>query len=223
MSFLKGLFMKNGFFWFLTSLGIAALPSLALADIPQDKLIKVTKDANVKCVEYYHYKGELYCSTEAISKQPADAEIVKYEKFNVQFDNRKWQLAWGKKTDSLTTVEYVPSGDDINHWHELVTSQFFPSLQEKVTPKEFADVMINHLKEAGYTPIITFIKDTPDQVIYEFRIESPENQIQDELQMINKGKDGIYVLHYVIKKKDMGKNNRDLWVNNLSQSSMIEN
>lgn len=109
-------------------------------------------------------------------------------------------------------------GDDINYWHELVTSQFFPNLE--ISPKEFADKFIEKIKSLGLNPIITFHRNTPDQVIFEFRIEAPSNQAQDELQMISKGKDGLYILHYVIKEPSMSKKQRETWLKNLSQSSI---
>jgi hypothetical protein len=186
---------------------------------PND-LIKVTGQAEQACVEYYTYQGDLYCSTKVLSPQASDPEIRHFERQKIVFDQRPWQFAWGKKTDQITTVEYVPLGDDVNDWKELITSQYFPGIQNKITPKEFAERMMSGLKKAGYQPIVTFIKETPDTVIFEFRVDSPKNQAQDELQKIVKGKDGIYVLHYVIKKEDMGAEARSSWVKNLSDSEI---
>lgn len=197
--------------------------SIEASTLNPANLVKVSPSNDAKCVEYYTYQGELYCSTTAQNSQPIDPHIKQYEKLTIVFDDRPWQLGWGKKeTDSTTTLEYVPMGENIDHWNELITSQFFPGLQEKVSPRQFADMFAQQLKEGGYKPIVTILEDTPDQVIVEFRIEQPKNQAQDELQMITVDNKGLYLLHYVIKKADMGQENRKKWFNNL-KNSVIKN
>ncbi len=198
---------------------LALLPLIALAD-DTPPLVKVTPANNVSCVEYVNYKGEMYCSTKPLGKAPVDPKIKEYETQRIVFDERPWQAAWGKNTDVIVTVEYVVLGQDVNAWHELVTSQFLPRIQHRVTPKQFADLTLNNIREAKFKPVVTVYKDTPDQYLYEFRIESPSNQVQDELQLITRGKEGIYSLHYVIKKADMGDENRKKWVGLLEQSGI---
>ncbi len=102
--------------------------------------------------------------------------------------------------------------------HAAPPSQFIPTTEKNMTPRYFADFAINGIKTAGFNPIVKLIKDTPNQVIFEFRIESPQNQVQDELQMITKTTNGIYLLHYVIKKADMGQQTRDKWLGLLQRS-----
>jgi hypothetical protein len=188
--------------------------------LDSNHLVKVTPNNDIKCVDYYTYKGELYCSTTAHHPPLIDKHVKQYEKLTIKFDNRTWQIAWGKKEPDSTIIEYVPMGEDIEHWNELITSQFFPGLQKKVTPKQFADLFAQRLKNLGYNPIITFLENSPDQVIVEFRIEQPKNQAQDELQMITVDNQGLYLLHYVIKKADMGQKNRAEWFQNLKSSTI---
>ena len=186
-------------------------------------LVKVTSANNARCVEYVNYKGEMYCSTQALGKTPVDPQVKDYETQQIAFDERPWQAAWGKNTPMIVTVEYVVLGDNIDAWHELITSQFMPGIQNKVTPKQFAEFSLERLKQAGFNPLVTFHKDTQDQVLYEFRIESPASQTQDELQLITRGKNGLYSLHYVIKKADMGEENRKKWLALLLSSRLKVN
>lgn len=185
-----------------------------------DSLVKVNSGNHVNCIEYYTYKGELYCSPTAQNSQHVNPNIKEYEKLNIAFDERAWQLAWGKSTGSITTVEYVPGGDSIEHWKELITSQYFPNLQNKASPKEFADLIVQDLKDSGFKPIVQFLQESPEQVIFEFQIKSPKNQIQDEIQMITKDNKGLYVLHYVVKKTDMGAETRAKWSRNLMDTKV---
>ena len=110
----------------------------AHAQIDVSSLVKVTKDNNPACIEYYTYMSDLYCSTTAQTPSSKINPLIRtYETQKIIFDDRVWQAAWGKKTDEINAVEYVPAGDDIDKWNELITSQFFPGLQDKVTVSEF--------------------------------------------------------------------------------------
>lgn len=215
--------MKNIISHFSLLFSVVVISSAAQAAINPKDLTKVTGDTNIKCVEYYQYKGEMYCSTKALSNKEIDPKIRSYEKQILVFDDRPWQAAWGKQTEDSTTVEYIPAGDDIDNWHELITSQFFEGIPENVSPKDFADTVIKQMQDAGYSPNVTFIEESPTQVIFEFKISEPQSQAQDEIQKITKGKDGFYVLHYVIKKSDMGQEQRDTWLKRIKESSSVAN
>jgi hypothetical protein len=195
------------------------LPCAAHANIDPAKLVKVTPGNNPDCVEFFSYKGGMYCSTQPLVKDPVDPAIKEYEKQNIVFDERPWQAAWGKQSKEITSVEYVPMGDNVEKWTELVTSEFIPDAQDKVIPKEFSELSMQGIEKAGFKPVVTYINVSPKQVILEFRILAPSNAAQDELQIITSGSDGLYVLHYVIKKADMGQANRDKWIAILKRSS----
>lgn len=190
----------------------------AQAEMDPSKLIKVTNDTNPNCIEYYHYKGGIYCSITAQDVAPMNPEIKNYETQKIAFDSRPWKVVFGKKTEEITVVEYVPADDNIEHWQELVTSQFIPGLQTRISIKQYIDSIINNLKESGFKPIVTIIEEIPEQALFEFRIDSPSNMQQDELQFVTKGKDGFYILHYVIRKADMGKPNRNKWIGLLKKT-----
>ncbi|AMP89180.1 hypothetical protein [Legionella pneumophila] len=180
-------------------------------------LIKVNKENNPKCVEFVTYKEELYCSIVPLADSSVDSQVINYEKQMVRFDDRPWKIAWGKKTDKVVTVEYIPVGDDINNWKELITTQFMPGLTN-MTPAQFGNEFLYNLDKSGVKYTVNVIEEKPDLLIFEFKVQEPANLQQDEILKITKGKDGIYVLHYAIKESDMTKENRDKWVKNLKNS-----
>ncbi len=182
-------------------------------------VVKVTKENNPNCVEYYNYKGAMYCSLMTIDTKPMDPQLLSYEKQDLKFDNRAWKAVWGEHKEAITTIEYIPVGQNINHWQELVTSQFIPGLAE-VSAKEFANRFLNDLKKSGVVYSSHFIEKQGKTVIFEFQVQQPKNLQQDELQKIIKGSDGIYVLHYAIKKEDMGAKNRQKWFKLLKNSTL---
>ncbi|WED44200.1 hypothetical protein [Legionella cardiaca] len=211
------------FIRFLFALSLTAIFGCAYASsVDLKNLIKVTNDNNPKCVIYYHYKNDLYCSPTASGQDKPDPQIVTYEKQKIIFDNRPWQTAWGKQTNNITTVEYVPAGDNVEDWYELITSQFIPGIQKKTTPLQFSEEILYSLNRSGFKPEVTYFEKSPNRVLFEFRITSPKNMAQDELQLVTKGEKGFYVLHYVIKEPDMGMSNRNKWLENLKKSSPLE-
>lgn len=184
-------------------------------------VVKVTKENNPDCIEYITYKNQMYCSLVALSKATVDPGIVNYETQNIQFDNRAWKAAWGQKNNAVSTVEYIPVGDNIDRWSELVTSQYLPGLVD-VSAKEFKKRFIANLDKSGITYSVNTIDEQPNQIIFEFKVTVPVNLQQDEIQKIIKSKNGIYVLHYAMKKADMSKANRQKWVENLKKSTIKE-
>lgn len=213
---------KNKMRRWLNSIVILLLfccPLLAKA-FDASKLVRVTATNHAKCVEYYTYQGSLYCSVIAQSEQPFDPSLLQHEKLNLVFDERPWRAAWGKSDANIDMIEYVPQSDDILNWNELVTSQFFPGLQKRVTAKQFAELIIKNLKDQGFKPIVTLLEETQDQVLFEFRILAPEAQVQDELQRVIVDDKGLYSLHYAVKKADMGQKERGKWAQNLKRSTI---
>lgn len=188
------------------------------ATIDTNSLIEVTDKNNPQCVEFYTYQNKLFCSTKPFNSSAINPNIKHYETQTIVFDNRPWQAVWGEKTATITTVEYVPAGDDINQWKELVTSQFIPGIQNKITLRQYVEATVLQLKQSGISPIINIIEESPQHIIFEFIIPTPNHLKQDELQIVRKANDGFYIVHYVIKSSDMGKENRQKWIRNLQKS-----
>jgi hypothetical protein len=183
-------------------------------------LIKVTNENNPKCVEYVLYKGEIYCSLVTMGKTPVDPKILGYEKQNIIFDDRAWKAGWGKNTKEISTVEYIPVQDNIDHWNELITTQFIP--HTTTTPSHYADKFIDNLNKSGITSTFSVIENKGNQLIFEFKVDKPVNLQQDEIQKVVTEKNGMYILHYVMKQHDMGEKNRQKWIGNMKKSSVKE-
>lgn len=83
---------------------------------------------------------------------------------------------------------------------------------------------MNFIKENLGTSVADFkfniIEKKPSYMICEFQVKSPGNLIQDEIFKVSQGKDGLYILHYAIKKSDMGDAERKKWTDLLSKSSV---
>lgn len=210
-------FDKN---WRLPGLALIilmAVPIYSMVDaaepkIDKSKLIEVNAENKSSCVEYYRAEGKLYCSTQKLqAEQPKMAVVT--DKMTMRFDGRPWYAAWGKNDNKSSTVEYIVKGDNIDNWKELVTSQYYAGLQQKISPEGFVDNFIGILKKQGFEPDWNLISKSEKEAIFEYKISQPANQVQHEIQRIITTNDGMYVVHYVVKKPDMGPAQRNKWVN----------
>jgi hypothetical protein len=101
----------------------------------------------------------------------------------------------------------------------LITTQFIPGLTN-ITPDQFGNRFFDNLKKSKVTFTIQLIENKPNRLIFEFKVSKPSNLKQDEIQKVVKGKDGMYILHYAIKKADMDEATRQKWIDNIKKSSI---
>ncbi len=202
----------------LALLSTLFLAPSANAYVVLNDLVKVEGQANVKCLEFYMYKNELYCTTQRPMYDPVDGRLVRAEQQHIAFDNRIWRAAFANRTVNDLTIQYIPDGDSINNWKELITSQLFFGLQN-TPPKAFADNFMSGLNEKGYQGVVTVYESTPKRHLFEFQIKQPSSETQDVIINVTTGKDGIYVLQYAVKKPDMGQEARKNWLENVKNST----
>jgi hypothetical protein len=190
------------------------------SDLPKG-LVKFSKDNGAKCVEFVSYKGESYCSLTPLDSSVMDPSLIQDEKQLIKFDNRPWTAAWGKKTPTVFTLEYIPIGQNINQWNELITSQYMSNLKGK-TAAELGDQFFKNLDESNVEYVYNIFENSQDLFILEFKVVKPTELTQDEILKITTGKDGAYFLHYAIKKPNMSEDEREKWLNLIRSSSIKE-
>lgn len=133
---------------------------------------------------------------------------------SLSLGGKEWRLRYKAETNETKILEFVTNSETINKWTELVTFQKFKyKFPKTVTPMSFADKEIANIKEKGYKYTYTSFDSSPLEATIEFRILAPLDQQQDEIQRIIKTpEDELIVLHYAIKKNDMGDMERTKWV-----------
>jgi len=206
---------------YISFLPLFLISQVANAEQDISKLLKVDSNNKSKCVEYYLFKNELFCSEKAISEQGNKIDLEKYEKLKIVFDDRIWKPITSQSKDNISTVEYIPEDSDANSFNELLTSQYIPNLPSHISPKDFADLEIKFLKKDSPKLTYKFIEEKPNEVIFEFVILEPQSEQQHEIQYIRKKGKDLYVLHYVKSGKNMGETTKEKWINRMKQSTIL--
>jgi len=136
---------------------------------------------------------------------------------NLTVGSKSWQVGFHDENDKSKIIELITNGETIDKWTELLTFQSFKfTFRKEVTPTFFADTEVANLRAKGLKYEYVVLKTTPEEAIIEFKVNTPVAQQQDEIQRIVKTADNHFViLHYAIKKSDMGVEQRTLWTDAL--------
>lgn len=132
----------------------------------------------------------------------------------LMLNNQQWKLDNFQENSDVQLAEYVTGKDTVNNWSQLVTFQNFRfAIKKELTPAMFADVEMSELKKQKYTISFKKIESNSQEAFIEFSVQAPKDKQQNEIQRIVITPDHrLIVLHYVIKKLDMGEAERNNWI-----------
>jgi hypothetical protein len=137
----------------------------------------------------------------------------------ITLDGKEWKLRFKDKNSHGEILEYVTNNESVDKWTELVSLQKFKfKLPKEVTLLALVEKEVANLKAKGYQYTSTMIESTTQEVIVEFRVDSPAAVQQDEIQRIIKTPDDeLVVFHYAIRKNTITPEERIKWVNALKE------
>jgi hypothetical protein len=137
------------------------------------------------------------------------------------FDKRSWVLGWSKNKNASGTGqavfdEYILKGEAIEDWSELITIQFFPGLNTRISLSDYElalkNVIINTCSGAKWNSF----EQEENERSWQFTIKNCQGQPdQSELVRAVKTSEGIHVFHYAIKKAPMPESVKKEWIINL--------
>lgn len=142
------------------------------------------------------------------------------------FDNRKWELAWSQNpgaagTGSTVFDEYVLKGENVDHWSELVTIQFFPGLNKDVTLEVFEAQNKWGLVQICPTIQWQSLSQSQNERMWAWAAKDcPGVENQSEIARVVKTNEGIHMFHYAIKKSPMPAPVEKIWTQNLKTISI---
>lgn len=121
--------------------------------------------------------------------------------------------------------EFIPKGDDVNSWKELITVQIF---DRKAIDADSPDAYLDSLKalrekECRSQTLWNVIQRDPWSILYEFQLTAdcagapPGSQAveQHEIARVVYGKYGVFILHYAAKGPGLTQDARATWIDRL--------
>ena len=158
------------------------------------------------------------------SAQNTRAGFVPLERIEMVYDQRSWHMGREVKQDAKYSVDYLPQGDTLPEWKEIITIQAFGGIQDKGTPEEFALVMKKHISEWGGDKVTwNMISASDIDCIYEWQIKGKENFIdQYEIARIIKGSEGFHLVHYAKRTAVIDDNERHNWLERLKSAKLVQ-
>jgi hypothetical protein len=135
-------------------------------------------------------------------------------------DNKDWEMGWENKTEVVYICEFVPKGQKIESWKELVTLQFYPKLQN-CSAQEFMKAFLKRLHKDEPKVKIRPIASSFDNAVVEWNVSnSKHNPDQYEVDRVVKGEEGMHMIHYAVKTSDWSESERTKWLNFLNTAKV---
>lgn len=136
------------------------------------------------------------------------------------FDNG-WKVGhYVKVPNQYTITEFIPEGDEINNWKEMLTIQSFPPLWGGSSPEKALNKLktIRENKCPGMTKW-NVIGKSSSSILYEWQAKSclgwPD---QHEVAIIIHRKYNTLILHYALKVTQMPTEQRAKWIKKFSNT-----
>ncbi|MBX9880272.1 MAG: hypothetical protein K2Y22_17570 [Candidatus Obscuribacterales bacterium] len=144
-------------------------------------------------------------------------------KLNFAIDEKDWELGWSNKSSEVYILEFVPKGQNVENWKELITFEFYPGLQEKINCEEFAAGFIKQIRKKEPNVKVMYYLNKPNDVIVEWVLNgSKEDPDQDEMDRIILGEQGIHMVHYVKKTQFLSEAERTKWLDFLKSATLVK-
>jgi hypothetical protein len=140
------------------------------------------------------------------------------ERWNFNFDSRKWHLGSQGANKDSTLREYVLEGQTVDNWQELVSSQ---SSAVRVKPRVMYDYFKSQISQDCPSLQIFIIEESMDNILFEWKHGGcQEFPAQDEIQRIVLTPNGTFVLHYAAKTPQLTSEVRDTWISIIKSATV---
>ncbi len=160
----------------------------------------------------------LTLSLVAASAGPSPA----FERPEIHFDDRIWKVGYEVARENQIMVEFILENETIDHWTELVTTQFFKNLQQKTSLENYLASTKKSIQERCASLQWNVVRSTKSDVIYEWSVSGCAGVAdQSEIARVIKGAEGIHVLHYAIRAPALPSKKRKEWLALLTQARLL--
>lgn len=119
--------------------------------------------------------------------------------------------------------EYLPKGQNLQNWSEMVTVQSMEGLQKEATVQAFQDKVQSYLIRTCPNLKWKVLSSSENESLYEWSIQGCSSQPdQSEIARIVRTNESIHVWHYVIKQAPMPEEKHKTWKSNLEAIEIVQ-
>lgn len=171
----------------------------------------------LKIMRHLIFIALLFISFQTTSAQAETTELISLP-FGI--DNKKWEIGWQEQKPELFMYEFVPNGQSVENWKEIITVQFYPALK-KLSAADFLNTFLSDLQKSEPGVNIKIISASNDNAVAQWNLaNSKTNNDQYELDRVIKGKKGLHMIHYAVKTTDWDESERDKWIKFINQAKV---
>jgi hypothetical protein len=144
---------------------------------------------------------------------------VPSEKWVVDFGTERWKLGSSEANHVMRVIEYVPEGQSVDAWKELVTDGFVAGRFETTT--KFIQISAQSLSRRvdGFQSKVIY--DTGAEALWEWwHADSGQWPAEDQLEVVKYYPTGILTLAYVRKGPPMSDDEKERWIERLKNAKL---
>jgi len=132
------------------------------------------------------------------------------ERWSFSFDSRQWQVGYQAANPQEAIREYVLSGQTVQNWSELVTSQYFA---RDIAPRVLFEQFRRNISHGCPSLRVAIIEESSDTIIFEWQLDGCQGfPAQHEIRRIATGRTGTLTLSFVEKTRQLTAEKRSTWI-----------
>ena len=144
------------------------------------------------------------------------------ERPEIHFDDQTWVVGNQATAGDILAVEFIPEGQTIDNWSEMVTSQLFSGFIKPGGVALLLDKTKNNLSQKCPAIRWKVVRQSESDAVYEWGVDACKGvDDQSEIARIIQGNEGIHVLHYAIKKSPIPSEKRVEWTRRLEETRLL--
>jgi hypothetical protein len=139
------------------------------------------------------------------------------------FDTEKYELGYSARDDLMQVAEYVPTGETVYNWSELVT---MVTTNKRAFNLPDSRQMMESIRSdmAGQCPGLQWriLEEAPGSILYEWWVQGCGDVAdQHEIARILQSDWNCYHLKYTIKGPPMANERREEWIGTLASARVL--
>lgn len=144
------------------------------------------------------------------------------ERLILSFDSREWVVGYQDPDSPGAIVQYVPAGQTIDAWQEMVTKRTYKGLQETTTVQQALEADRQRIDEECKDTTWRLIETSAVDVVYEVtRRSCAEKEPAYEMGRLLVGDQALYQITYTADVDSISESKRDEWIGILAGVTLV--